>query len=66
MRREIGKKSFKNVVEESRKKWNDQLSVITVDGGSEEEYKTFYTALYRTMLFPRRTYEYDATGKQVH
>lgn len=66
LRREIGKKSFKNVVEESRKKWNDQLSVITVDGGSEEEYKTFYTALYRTMLFPRRTYEYDATGKQVH
>ena len=28
--------------------------------------RTFYSCLYRSVLFPRRFYEFDASGKPVH
>ncbi|MCF8226154.1 MAG: GH92 family glycosyl hydrolase [Bacteroidales bacterium] len=66
LKREIGNKTFGQVKSEARQKWEDQLQRILVKGGTEDQFKTFYTALYRTMLFPRKFYEYGPDNKIIH
>ena len=43
--------------------WNDCLGKITIEGGSDEERRTFYSCLYRASLFPHKFYEVDADGQ---
>lgn len=64
--KEIGDKSFDEVKNQARTVWNDQLRRIEVEGGTTDQIRTFYSCLYRTMLFPRKFYETDASGKVVH
>ena len=64
--REVGGKSLAQVREEARKQWNSYLGRIEAEGGSEEQLCTFYSCLYRTLLFPREFYEFDAQGKPVY
>ncbi len=64
--KEIGDKSFDAVKNQARTVWNDQLRRIEVEGGTTDQIRTFYSCLYRTMLFPRKFYETDASGKVVH
>lgn len=63
---EIGDRSFAQVKEAARDQWNDVLGRIQVGGGTDDHYRTFYSCLYRSTLFPRKFYEIDATGKPVH
>ena len=37
--------------------WNDLLGRIRIEGGTSEQRSTFYSCLYRTLLFPRRLTE---------
>ncbi len=66
LQREIGDKTFDQIKDEGQKIWNDQLNRIAVEGGTVAQNTTFYTALYRTMLFPRKFYEFNAENKIVH
>ncbi|MBI4428488.1 MAG: glycoside hydrolase family 92 protein, partial [Ignavibacteriales bacterium] len=43
---------FEHVKKEAEKSWNTELGKIEVDGGTAEQRKTFYTALYHTMIAP--------------
>lgn len=43
---------FDKVKSETQSKWVQQLSKIQVEGGSEQQKTTFYTALYHTMIVP--------------
>ena len=63
---EVECKSFAQVKEQARQRWNDVLGRIQVGGGTEDQYKTFYSCLYRSTLFPRKFYEIDENGKPVH
>lgn len=36
----------------ARKDWNDDLSRILVEGGTEEQKRVFYTAMYHTLIHP--------------
>ena len=63
---ELGDQSFDQLVQNGRKAWNDVLGKIEVEGGSQEQFRTFYSCLYRSLLFPRAFYEYDEAGKPVH
>lgn len=63
---EIGDKDFETIKAEGEETWNEQLGKVTVEGGSTDQLRTFYSCLYRTILFPRMFYEYDATGNVVH
>lgn len=36
----------------ARKDWNDDLSRILVEGGTEEQKQVFYTAMYHTLIHP--------------
>lgn len=66
LQREIGNQSFEQVCEKAKSEWNRQLGKIAVEGGTDAQLTTFYTALYRTLLFPRKFYEYDQDGNIVH
>lgn len=63
---EVRQKSLELVREEGRATWNKALSKIEVEGGSLEQHRTFYSCLYRAMLFPRKFYEINKEGKPVH
>jgi predicted alpha-1,2-mannosidase len=63
---EIGQDDFDTVKEKGRAAWNEQLGRVQVDGGTDAQQRTFYSCLYRSLLFPRKFYELDAAGKPVH
>lgn len=64
--KELGNDSFDTLVQKGKDAWNDVLSKIEVEGGNLDQYRTFYSCLYRSLLFPRKFYELDANGKVVH
>ena len=59
-------RSFDEIKTAARDRWNEVLGRIEVGGGTEEQYRTFYSCLYRATLFPRKFYEIDADGKPIH
>ena len=64
--KELGDDSFDALVQEGRDAWNEALGRIEVEGGNLDQYRTFYSCLYRSLLFPRKFYEIDKTGQIVH
>lgn len=63
---ELGNLSFEQIKEQGRRTWNKTLSRIEVEDKNVDHLRTFYSCLYRSVLFPRRFYEKDANGKIVH
>jgi predicted alpha-1,2-mannosidase len=50
-----------------RKTWNDVLGRIEIGSNENIDHlRTFYSCLYRSVLFPRSFYEKDAQGNIVH
>lgn len=45
-------KNFSQVLADARMRWNEDLSRILVEGGTEEQKTVFYTALYHTLIHP--------------
>ena len=66
LKNELGRASFEQTVEASKKEWNRVLGAVKVEGGSDEQLKTFYSCLYRTVCFPQKHYEINAAGKIIH
>jgi len=64
--KELDNISFDEQVAKGEERWNTELSKIQVEGGSIDQIRTFYSALYRSLLFPRMFYEVDAAGQVVH
>ena len=57
---------FDRIRAEGRKTWNDVLGKIEIEDQNIDHKRTFYSCLYRSVLFPRSFFEYDAQGKAVH
>ncbi len=64
--KEVEGKSFAEVKAAAKDRWNEILGRIQVGGGSEDQYRTFYSCLYRSTLFPRKFYEINEAGEPVH
>ena len=64
--REIGQDSFAQTQTKARQTWQKELSRIRVEDQDLDQVRTFYSALYRVLLFPRKFYEYDANNQLVH
>ncbi len=58
--REVGKKSFAEVRRTAEALWEEALSRTLVEGGTDEQRRIFYTALYRSQYMP-----HDLTGENV-
>ena len=63
---ELGEDDFNALVQKSKDAWNKELGKIEVSGGTLDQYRTFYSCMYRSLLFPRKFYEIDKTGKPIH
>lgn len=63
---ELGTNTFEQIKEQGRNEWNKELSKIVVEDDNIDNLRTFYSCLYRSLLFPRSFYEYNAKGEVVH
>ena len=60
---ELGTDDFETVKARAQERWDDVLGRIEVTGGTTDQYRTFYSCLYRSTLFPRKFYEIDRCGQ---
>ena len=63
---ELGHDRFDEIVTKGKNKWNEVLGRVQVEGGTLDQYRMFYSCLYRSLLFPRMFWEVDAQGNPVH
>ena len=67
--REVAKNSFDECRAKGRAQWNGHLSKIRICDDNIDDYpnvKMFYTAFFRTLLFPRDFHEMDGDGNKIH
>jgi predicted alpha-1,2-mannosidase len=58
--------SFDEVKATAKKTWTEHLDRAKVEGGTLDQRRTFYSCMYRALLFPRTWHEMDANSKPVH
>ena len=64
--REAGKKDFETIKKEGKDSWNKQLGRVSVEGGTPDQQRTFYSCLYRMLLFPRQFFEINEKNEIMH
>ncbi len=64
--REVAGKDVAEVASAGRRRWDDILSRIKVESRDTDALRTFYSALYRSLLFPRSLYEISEAGEIIH
>lgn len=66
LKQEIGKKTFEKVKSEAKASWEKEFQRLLVEDDNVDNIRTFYSCLYRLLLFPRKFYEIDKDGEVVH
>jgi predicted alpha-1,2-mannosidase len=66
LKNELGKEDFETTKQKAKAIWNKTLSCINVEGGTIDQTRTFYSCLYRMLLFPNKMYELDANNQKMH
>jgi len=66
LKRELANKDFDQVKREAKGLWHKILSRVKVAGGTHDQIKTFYSCLYRTVLFPNKLYEINEQDEIIH
>lgn len=70
LRREIPDWSFAGVMQRNHRAWNQALDRVEIAGGTPDQQTIFYTAMYHSLLYPRRFDEYgryySAFDDRVH
>ena len=68
--RELGNKTYEEIEQQGRARWNDVLSRIEIAPDSYDfqldRLRTFYSNMYHALLFPHALHEIDAEGKVIH
>ena len=64
--KELGENSFDEIAGNGKARWNEVLGKIRIEDDNIDNIRTFYSNLYRTVLFPRNFSEIDADGNIVH
>ena len=66
LNREIGSDSFEQTKNKATAAWEKELERIMVRSTNTDQLQTFYSCLYRVLLFPRKFYEYNASNEVIH
>jgi len=70
LEKEAGSNSFDEMVTKAKQAWEEKLSLIRIEGGSDDQRKMFYTALYHSLqmptLFNDVNGDYMGFDKKVH
>lgn len=64
--KELGDGDFDRIKAEGQSRWDDVLGRVEIDDDDLDRKRTFYSCLYRSVLFPRSFYEIDGNGNPVH
>ncbi len=64
--KELGDGNLDRIKTEGRERWNEVLGRIEVKDSNIDNLRTFYSCLYRSVLFPRDFTEINASGERVH
>lgn len=59
-------KDFNATMQAGAATWNELLGRVDVEGGTEEQMRTFYSCLYRSNLFSRKFYEINEQGEPYY
>lgn len=59
LEQEIPGWDFDKIRSQAKQLWNNQLSKMKIEGGTEEQKIVFYTALYHSMIDPRNVTDVD-------
>jgi len=67
---EVGNSGFDEIAERAKRAWEEKLSLVKIDGATDDQRKIFYTALYHSFQMPTifNDVNGDYTGfdKKVH
>lgn len=63
---ELGQADMEQLCQQGRNRWNEVLGKIEVEDENIDHLRTFYSCLYRSVLFPRAFYEKNSAGEIVH
>ena len=63
---ELGQADMEQLCQQGRNRWNEVLGKIEVEDEDIDHLRTFYSCLYRSVLFPRAFYEKNAAGEVIH
>jgi predicted alpha-1,2-mannosidase len=63
---EVGRDSFAQTEAKAKAAWETEFRKIRVSDPNTDNRRTFYSALYRMLQFPRTFHEVNAAGKTVH
>ncbi len=67
LEQELGShKDFNATMQAGADTWNELLGRVDVEGGTEEQMRTFYSCLYRSNLFSRKFYEINEQGEPYY
>ncbi|TKC03981.1 GH92 family glycosyl hydrolase [Pedobacter frigoris] len=66
LKRELANDNFETTKSKAKAVWNKTLDKISVEGGTIDQTRTFYSSLYRALFFPHKMYEVDKDNKIVH
>ncbi|WP_299557279.1 GH92 family glycosyl hydrolase [Seonamhaeicola sp.] len=64
--REIGTDSFEQTRAKAKNAWEAELGRIRIEDDNIDNIRTFYSCLYRVLLFPRKLYEFNGNNEMVH
>ena len=64
--KELGAADMEQLKQQGRNRWNEVLGKIEVEDEDIDHLRTFYSCLYRSVLFPRAFYEKNVAGEIVH
>jgi len=64
--REIGDDTFEQTKAKAKQAWENELGRIQIEDENKDHIRTFYSCLYRVLLFPRKFYEFDKENIVVH
>lgn len=59
-------KTLEQTRSRGEKVWNERLGRIKIEGGTQEQQRTFYSCLYHAECFPHMLHEYRADGQPVY
>lgn len=64
--KEIGTDTFEQTKEKAKQTWEKELSKIKIEDDNIDNIRTFYSSLYRVLLFPRKFHEFDKNNEVIH
>ena len=63
---ELGNGDIVALKQQGRNRWNQVLGKVEIEDENIDHLRTFYSCLYRSVLFPRAFFEKNAAGEIVH